>query len=824
MSTQFRIAAFLFFVAVAVSIPVSRADSRPTESNYRIPPQTLEQALKAFSQESGWQLFYRAELVEGLMSPGLNGLYTPQQALKKLLENSDLIYRIKQHNTITLEKRAAFGMTAESLIAASGEFLLADAEIEKEHADGPIEQEDMMVHGGEWSGYNPLNASTATKTDTPILETPLSVQVIPKTLIEDQQAIQLKDALKNISGVFTGNQSGEYGYDKFFIRGFANAGSTQIYRNGLLLPRSNNDTFNIEQIEVLKGPAAVLYGRIEPGGLINTVSKMPLETPSYSLQQQFGSFDHYRTMVDATGPLSSDNSLLYRLNIAYQNTGTFVDLVDNERILFAPSLQWRPGEQDILNFRFEYQNDDSRYYDGIPAVRGRPAKIPISTFLGWGGQNEYQKQQRIVVGYDWTHHFNEDWKIINRFSYTNLDYTFINTYYGASLAADDRTLTSNDYHYPLDQTETYATNLNLIGQFDTFNVQHRVLLGLDYYRFENHAEGYDGSALPGFPPTIDILNPIHADVPLLLREQYNSFRRSSQYWYGLYFQDQLTLFDKLHLLFGGRHDWATNTRLNASSPQAFATANAASISDTAFTPRLGILYQIDPSFSIYANYVESFGLNNGRGFNNQPLKPQTATQYEAGLKVEWLEGSLTTTLAVYHLTKENIATTDPMHPQFLIPVGEARSRGVEFDISGRITDNLSLIGSYSFTDTKIVKDNNDNNGNQGHRFANVPRHGGSLWTKYDFTGGLFDGLNFGSGIFLIGQRQGDIRNSFQLPGYIRWDLAAGYKYNIGETELALQLNINNVLNKRYFDASPAGATNIYPGIPRTFLGLIKISL
>lgn len=173
------------------------------------------------------------------------------------------------------------------------------------------------------------------------------------------------------------------------------------------------------------------------------------------------------------------------------------------------------------------------------------------------------------------------------------------------------------------------------------------------------------------------------------------------------------------------------------------------------------------------------------------------------------------------MTKENLTTTDPAHPQYVIPVGEAGSRGVELDISGRITDNLNLIASYSYTDTEITK---DNGGTQGNRLSNVPVHGGSLWGKYDFTQGLLNSLNVGSGVNVVGQREGDNANSFELPGYVRWDVVAGYKWKVGKTELSVQLNVNNLLDKTYYDASPAGVTTIYPGIPRTFLGSIKIAM
>lgn len=668
--------------------------------------------------------------------------------------------------------------------------------------------------------YTVPTASTATKTDTPIMETPVSIQVVPKQVLEDQQAIVVKDALKNVSGVFYG---GDSNYDSFMLRGFLTDGGTTVYRNGLRVRRAKNELANIEQIEVLKGPAAVLYGRIEPGGLINLVTKKPQTEPYYALEQQFGSFDLYRTTFEATGPLNANRSLLYGLNLVYKNNDTFVDFLDDERIFVAPALTWRPSERTEINVNLEYQHETDRYYGGIPAVGRRPAPIPISRYLGWGAskEQEFETYDRVLIGFDWSHAFNDHWTLTQRFHYSYYDYVFNNTWFNAGLADDGRTLTRGLYHFPIDRTHNYATNIDLAGKFKTFGMNHHVLMGFDYFREEQHDEGFCCDAPAAFRPTIDIFKPVYGSIPQLSRTDFNSFDTFMQYWYGAYFQDQITLWDKLHILGGGRYDWVTRRSGFSDVSLATAAASEAKVKDAAFSPRVGLVYQPWSWLSLYGNYVESLGsANGGRSQNGRPFKAQTAQQYEAGFKTEWRDGQLTSTVAFYHLTKQNILTRDPLNPQFSIPVGEARSQGIELDIAGQVTDSLSVIATYAFTDSKITK---DNRGNRGNRFFNVPEHAGSLWAKYEFHHAPLSGLSLGAGIFAVGQRECDNANTCELPSYGRVDAFAAYKWKLGPSRVTIQLNINNLFDKRYFESSGYGDSNtLIPGAPANVFGLVRV--
>ncbi|MGH8611813.1 MAG: TonB-dependent siderophore receptor [Gammaproteobacteria bacterium] len=265
-------------------------------------------------------------------------------------------------------------------------------------------------------------------------------------------------------------------------------------------------------------------------------------------------------------------------------------------------------------------------------------------------------------------------------------------------------------------------------------------------------------------------------------------------------------------------------------PNSFAEADALRQQrrDQEFSPRVGILYQPWSWLGVYGNWAQSFGANNGISATGEAFPPQTGEQYEAGIKTHLFDERLTATLAFYHLTKANILTPDLGTPDLFdsIAIGEARSQGIEFDVSGQINDYLSLIGSYAFTDAKVTE---DNSGFQGKRLANVPDHSGSLWLKYDVNGTLAEqGLSFGLGVFAAGQRDGDNENTFKLPGYARLDAAAAYRFKLGPTRVTAQLNVRNLLDKEYFDSAEHTFSNsgpreaIYTGDPLTVLGSISV--
>jgi iron complex outermembrane recepter protein len=273
------------------------------------------------------------------------------------------------------------------------------------------------------------------------------------------------------------------------------------------------------------------------------------------------------------------------------------------------------------------------------------------------------------------------------------------------------------------------------------------------------------------------------------------------------------LFDKLHILGGGRYDWAQNQTASIGGTP-ITEADITKKQTTAFSPRVGVLYQPWEWLSLYANWTESFGLHNGPSSTGSPLPPETATQYEGGLKFAFFDGRLNTTLAYYEITKNNIAV--PLGIGLSESIGQARSKGFEWDINGQLTDDLNLIASYAYTDARFTRD--DDGSLVGNRLFNVPRNSGSVWLKYDVT----DRFSIGSGVYMADQREGNKENTFQLPGYVRWDAMAAYRFDIREAKLTAQVNVNNILDKSYFKSAAGSFDSALPGDPISVLGSLRL--
>lgn len=673
-----------------------------------------------------------------------------------------------------------------------------------------VEAKPVMVTA-QRDTYTVTHATTATKTDTPLIETPVSVQVVPRAVMDDQQVISVADAMKNVSGV----QPGGYAfYDNFILRGFDAGGST--YRNGLRhISTTALETANLDAIEVLKGPASILYGRTEPGGLINLSTKRPLDVPYYSIQQQFGSYNFYRTTIDATGPILADRTLLYRMNLAYKDNNTFQDLVNQQSVFFSPSLTWRPTDRFESNIEIEYQRN--RFTDvsdiGIPAIGDRPAPIPLSRFLGDPAAKNIQ--ERVFVGFHWMYRLSDEWKIVNRFQFNDVSYDQ-RTLFAADFDQGTGVLTRGLWRADMNR-RTYAANLDLVGHLRTGPLDHNVLVGFDYYRFDAAYSAFAGQT--SVVPSFNIFNPAYGiDLSSITSRNFNQFGTFPEQWYGVYFQDQVTLWNKLHILGGGRYDWAEVE--TSFSDTSLASANAAEIKERTayFSPRVGLVYQPWQWLSLYANYAKSLGSNNVGlpSPGNGPLDPQTGRQWEVGIKTEFFDGRVMATLAYFDLTKQNVATPIPGTP-FTQTIGEANSRGLEIDLSGRITEQLSIIGSYAYTDARITK---DFSGNEGHRLISVPRNSGSLWAIYEFTDGPLRGVRLGTGAFARSTRMADLENTAELSGYVRWDANAGYTFRYFGMKITAQLNVYNLLNKDYYDRASSRLL-IQPGMPLTFLGSLR---
>lgn len=689
--------------------------------------------------------------------------------------------------------------------------------------DVPVLEAKPVHVTAQRESYKVDQATTATRTDTPIMETPFSVQVVPQQVLRDQQAVRLETALKNVSSV-SAFPSAIGGADSYMIRGFD---TLAYYRNGALRPTNGMvETANIEQIEVLKGPASILYGRADPGGIINVVTKQPLATPYYSFQQQFGSYNFFRTTGDATGPLNQSGSLLYRFNFAYENSESFRDFVDRKNIFFAPVVKWIVSPRTQITAEMEYHNINTKSDGLLPALGNRPAPIPISRYLD---EPSFSKSanERFFTGINWSHELNSDWKIAHRLTGEFIHNLGNREIVPFSAVNPDGTVDRFMVDSPRGTQENrYQSSLNLTGHVDTGALKHTLLFGYDYlYQTDKYvvSKCCDIGGPPFFP--INVFNPVYGvGIPSLDQLPDNGPFGSSRSWHGLYMQDQVKLPFNLHALAGVRYDDAVSHDT---------VSNERTGKDHRLSPRVGLVWQPMPWLSLYGSYTENFGLQNAFDASRQPLPPQTAQQFEAGVKTEFFDGRVRTTVAYFDLTKQNVAVPVP-GTLFSRAIGEAQTRGIELDVTGEISPGWSVIASYTYMPfAKVTNDVGDDGGgnptpgNTGNRLFNVAKDMGSLWSTYAFQdeelqGMKLHGLRIGAGLSAAGERQGDAANTFQLPGYVIANAMASYEWHLGMTKMTAQLNVSNLFDTTYYAGTNGGGYFIQPGMPRFFMGSLRM--
>ncbi len=656
------------------------------------------------------------------------------------------------------------------------------------------EADEEIVVTGDRAGYRVPNASTATRTDTPLRDVPASIQVIPRQVLEDQKAERLQDALQNVSGVTKRGNYGGGAAGGFVIRGFTQEGN---FRNGL---RDNNfyafpEIANIERVEVLKGPASILFGQVEPGGIINLITKQPLSDPYYSVEFTAGNYSFYRPTFDISGPLNAEKTVLYRLNFAYQNSGSFRDFVDTERFFVAPALTWKIGRNTTLDIDFEYLREKSPFDRGLVILDDNSFALPINRYLNYPSLDNYS-QTVYRGGYRFEHRFSDDWRIRNSFLISSFDAGGLSVNTAGDLI--DNQFTPRDFYDDRFIVQNYGVQTDLIGKFNTGSIAHQLILGFDFNRNTSFYEFEFASLSPNdiFNPAFDIPRPSILSDPA-------SFSDRTDTW-GIYLQDQVALLDNLKLLVGGRFDFSTQRSLSDPVSEQF---------NDAFSPRVGIVYQPSQAISLYASYSTSFRPVIGISATNSPFKPERGKQFEVGIKGEFLDGKLAATLAAFEITKSNVLTSDPNNSRFSIQVGEQQSRGVELDVIGEILPGWNVIATYAYIDARVTEDNEVSIGN---RLDNSAQHTASFWTTYQIQKGDLKGFGGGLGFFFAGDRPGDSLNTFELPSYFRTDATVFYKRD----QWRFALNIKNLFGVEYYETAQ-GREIIYPGAPFTVQGTVS---
>lgn len=671
--------------------------------------------------------------------------------------------------------------------------------------------ETITVSGGDVD-YRAETSTTAMRADIALRDTPQSIQVITKQVMEEQGAVSINDVVRNVSGVSVPNSSGARAQD-FTIRGFTSSRNSYRdgFRNDFNSNRSAHELSNVERVEVLKGPASVLYGRLDPSGVVNMVTKKPLPEHYFSLTFYGGKYNFYRPQLDLSGPLNRNRTALYRLNAAYENADSFRQFNQRERLFLAPVVTWQAAEKTTLTFDGELMRGSSLIDRGLVALndaagnagRGGIAPVPLGRFFG--DPSIPYKYQQGRAGAQLYHVFDP-----NRSARSAFRITLNKANYHSSQprrVRPDNQILELSLDFSDQGLQTYYWQNDINAKVDLGGLKHHFVFGFDMGR-----ERFASNNLSGATRTINIFNPVYSFVrgPVSLRGDSTTVNDSG----GLYAQDLIALRQNLKLLIGGRFDYYDQTNDNR-----FAGTRQNAI-DRAWTPRLGLVYQPIEPVSLYVSYSRSFQPLLQQTYELAPFKPETGEQYEAGVKLDALDRRVTSTIAVYQVKRQNVTTADnrPGIPSgFSVQLGEQRSRGVEFDLSTRITRRWNALFSYGYTKAIVTNDNTRTGQTPivGNVLQGTPHHTGSLWTSYELDKGLLRGLGAGAGLFGVGRRFGDNEHTFEVPGYMRADAAVFWKiYRADKLRYRLAVNLSNLLDKQYYEGV-RGPLGVVPGSPFT---------
>ncbi|WP_448603724.1 TonB-dependent siderophore receptor [Thermoleptolyngbya sp.] len=674
-----------------------------------------------------------------------------------------------------------------------------------ETAQGTEDESLQIVVTGEPSGsaYFTPRSSTATRTDAAVLDIPQSVQVIPQRILEDQQILRIDDAVRNVSGV-TGSFD-PFGGSSLTLRGFTGDSFTAgvVLRDGFRFYDNLGvqETANLERIEVLRGPASVLYGQAAPGGLINLVTKQPLFEPFYAAQLQVGNFGLIRPSFDISGLLTDDASLRYRLNVAYQHEDGFRNFdTDIERVFVAPVLSWNPNNRTTLSFNLEYLNDQGPFDLGLVAIGDGVAAVPFDRITT--EPDDIRCTESVLLGYNLEHQISNNWTLQNAFRYVNQDYNvevFLPFIVGENGLITRfpaiRRYVSNDY----------SLQTSITGEFSTGDLEHTLLAAVDFNwnRFDEYFTKVDLNR----PSVLDIFNPVYGRVSRPDFDTVTPFIPFDTEYdrIGVLLQDQIEL-GRFILVGSLRYD-SVNFRNRAEDTQRF---------DEAWSPRVGLVYRVADNVSLYTSFSRSFTPNFSLDSDGEFLEPETATGFEIGAKAELFNGNLLATLAFFDITKQNVATVvDPLTGASEA-TGEQRSQGIEFDISGEILPGWNVIGFYAYTDARVSEDNVIPEGN---RLFNVPYNSFGLWTTYEIQTGDLRGLGLGLGVNYVGDRAGDLANSFRVDDYFLTNAAIFYQRD----RWRFGLNVYNIFDVDYIrSVSNSRRNGIVPGAPFTIVGSVTV--
>jgi iron complex outermembrane receptor protein len=772
----------LLAVAIALCTPLAcgqliAAEQASSVRAYNLPAAPLASTLNQIASQAGLALSLNPSLATGKTSAPVQGQFDAAGALREALRGTGLQLEQSSAGTYSL-------VAVPEGVMALPETAVIGVE-NTESAWGPVE------------GYLATRTAAGTKTDTALVEAPRSISVATRQQMDDRKVQNIDDAVRYMPGITASSYGSDTRADWLRVRGFE---PTQ-FLDGLPLPKGvyanpKQETWNLDRLALLRGPASSVYGQTPPGGLLDMVSRRPSAESSSEIQVQYGSDNHRQINFASTGKIDEEGRFLYGLSGVIRDSGTQIDHVDNKRYNIAPSLTWNIDDDTRLTLLTQFTRDDTGITSQFLPVQGTKIRSPlgkISHHKNLGDPDwEYYDRTYYALGYAFEHRLNDVWQFKQNLRYTKSDLSFQALTPGAypftQVDAEgnvDRSSTSTD-----EDISQFAVDNNFQGDFDTGDIRHTLLIGLDHQRSNTNYTSIFGDGL-----TTNVNNPIYGQ-PIVRPARSTAFYDYDQKTYqtGLYVQDQMAL-DQWRLTLGGREDWVhTGTKF-------FNKGDATNTErDKKFSGNAAISYVFDNGIVPYLSYAESFQpTSNATASPTDSIKPTEGKQWELGIKYQPPGSNTLLTAAVYDLTQKNVSVTTINSDNVSITsqTGEVKVKGLELEAVSDVTENLKVIAAYTLAKSEV-----QDGTFKGNRLQLMPNQQASLWTDYTWHNGVLDGFGVGGGVRYTGNTYGDQANTElgKADAYTVFDAAVHYdlgRLNNSLKGASLALNATNLFDKDY---------------------------
>ncbi|UVM04669.1 TonB-dependent siderophore receptor [Pseudomonas laurylsulfatiphila] len=774
----------LLAVAVALCTPMASsqlvaAEQAASVRTYNLPAAPLASTLNQIASQAGLALSLNPSLAAGKTSAPVNGQFDAAGALREALRGSGLQLEQSSAGTYSLVAvpEGVMDLPATSVIGVE----------DAESAWGPVQ------------GYVAKRTAAGTKTDTALVEVPRSISVVTRQQMDDRNAHTLDAAVRYLPGITASSYGSDTRADWLRVRGFE---PTQ-FLDGLPLPKGvyanpKQETWNLDRLALLRGPASSVYGQTPPGGLLDMVSRRPSTEASSEIQLQYGSDNHRQINFASTGKIDDEGRFLYGVSGVVRDGGTQIDHIDDKRYNIAPSLTWNIDEDTRLTLLTQFTRDDTGVTSQFYPIQGTKIDMPfgkISHHKNLGDPDyDFYDRTYYALGYAFEHRLNDVWQFRQNLRYTKSDLSFqtvtVNSYFPSiGFVVDDEGNTGRGTTNVDEDISQFAVDNNLQADFATGDINHTLLIGLDHQRSNTNYTSIFGNA-----PAINVNDPVYG-LPITRPPRSSAFYDYDQKTYqtGLYVQDQMAL-DQWRLTLGGREDWVhTGTKF-------FNKGDATNTQrDKNFSGNAAISYVFDSGFVPYLSYAESFQpASNAVASPTDSFKPTEGKQWELGIKYQPPGSNTLLTAAVYDLTQKNVAVTNNVgNVTVTSQTGEVRVKGLELEAVSDVTENLKVTAAYTLARSEV-----QDGAFKGNRLQLMPNQQASVWGDYTWHNGVLDGFGIGAGARYTGNTYGDEANTWlgKAGAYTVFDAAVHYDLGRLDNSLkgaSLAVNATNLFDKDY---------------------------